>query len=50
MLASINERILVTPLALFTHRDLERVASLCGVPVLVVESKHTTTINLGSEH
>jgi hypothetical protein len=50
MLASINERILVTPLSPFTHGDLERVASLCGVPVLVVESKHTTTINLGSEH
>jgi hypothetical protein len=50
MLASVKERLLVTPLALFARKDLEKLASLCGVPILVTESKSKTTINLRSGH
>ena len=49
-LASINERLLVTPFTPFQYGDLQRIASLRGIPVLVTGSKpHTTvTINPGS--
>ena len=47
MLASIKERMLVTSLAPFRHSDLQAIASLRGIPVLVTDSKpvKATTIN-----
>lgn len=43
ILASINERLLVTPLVPFRQRDLQTIASLCRIPVLVTTSAPNMT-------
>jgi hypothetical protein len=50
ILASINERLLVTPLVPFRQRDLQTIASLCRIPVLVTTSGTNTTIVGDSKH
>ena len=43
ILASINERLLVTPLVPFRQKDLQTIASFCRIPVLVTTSAPNTT-------
>jgi len=50
VLAGINERLLVAPLAPFQRRALQAIASLRGVPVLVTDSKYGATITVKAEH
>jgi len=50
VLAGINERLLVAPLAPFQRRALQAIASLRGVPVLITDSKSGATITVKPEH